>query len=272
MIHPTAIIHPTAQLAPDVEVGPYCVIGQDVVIGAGTRLSSHVVIEDFSRLGERCQVASGAVIGGLPQDLGFQGERSYAVIGNDVVIREYVTVNRASGEEAETVVEDGVMLMAYSHLGHNSRVGARAILANNVHLGGHVVIGERAFIGGMCVVHQHCRIGRLCMVSGFTGTRQDMPPFAMMSGRPATVRGINRVGLKRSGFSPAERDRVKRAFGLLWSSELSVKQAIEHIRETFEPDPNIEELLQFVESSRRGIRHPRIQSLDDEEQSLEPVG
>jgi UDP-N-acetylglucosamine acyltransferase len=256
LIHPTAIIHPSAQLGAGVQIGPYCVIEAHVSLGAGTILGPHVVVLANSRLGQRCSVASGAVLGGLPQDHGFGGEPSGVLIGNDVVIRECVTINRATGEGLNTIVGNGCMIMAYTHLAHNCHLGERVILANNVQLAGYVQLGDDAFIGGTCVVHQFVKIGRLTIMGGFTGTRQDLPPFAMTEGRPATVRGINTVGLKRKGFSLQARTQLKQAYHTLFFSQHNTTDAIEALRATTPEgaDANIDELVAFIQQSKRGIR------------------
>jgi UDP-N-acetylglucosamine acyltransferase len=255
--HPTAIIDPHAQLGKNVQVGPYSVIGPHVTLGEGCQIGPHVVIEPYTLLGDGCTVGPGSVLGGLPQDYGFGGEISYVRIGNEVRIRECVTINRATGEGNATEVGSGSFLMAYSHLGHNVRLGQRVVLANSVQLAGYVTVGDDAFIGGMCVVHQFVTIGRMTIMGGFTGTRQDLPPFALTEGRPAEIRGINRIGLKRKGFDLGQRTRLKQAFHHLFFSSLGTATAIAHIREEIsplhQPDPNVEELIDFVLHTKRGI-------------------
>ncbi len=255
-IHPTAVIDPTATLGENVAIGPYSVIGPHCHIGDHTKLGSHVVLEEYVTLGTHCQVASGAVLGGLPQDHNFGGETSYVRIGNHTVIRECVTINRATGEGKVTEVGDECMIMAYSHLAHNCKLGNGVILANNVQMAGYVEVGDYAFISGTCVFHQFVRIGRLVIMSGLSGSRQDIPPFAMTDKRPARVIGINKVGLKRRGFTLEQRTRIKQAFHYLWFSKLNTQQAIEAIRANVEVDENVEELIQFVQSSKRGIYRP----------------
>lgn len=256
-IHPTAIIDPTVELGEDVKIGPYAVVGPQSRIGDGTIIGPHVVIEGYTSIGRNCEISPGAVIGGKPQDHGFGNETSYVRIGDEVIVRECVTINRGTGEGSETVVGDGSMLMAYSHLAHNCNLGAHVVLANNVQLAGYVQIGDYAFIGGTCVVHQFVQIGRLSIIGGFSGTRQDVPPFAMAEGRPhVTVKGINSVGLKRRGFDREARSRLKKAYYFLWFSKLNIQQAIESIHRDIDFDPNIEELIAFTLNSKRGIRRP----------------
>lgn len=252
-IHPTAIIDPTAELAAGVEIGPYAIIGPKCKVGEGTKIASHAVLQEFVTLGKNCQVSQGAVLGGHPQDLKFKGEESYVIVGDNTVIRECVTLNRASGEGKETRVGNGCMLMAYSHLGHNCRIGDEVILANSVNLGGHVEVDDFAFLGGVGAYHQNIRIGKLAIVGGFSGARQDVPPFAMATGCPAAIVGLNKVGLKRRGYDLSARTRIKTAFNLLWFSELNTTQAVAAVRSELGSDPDIEELLKFVETSKRGI-------------------
>lgn len=258
LIHPTAVIDPTAQIATGVSIGPYSVVGPQTRIGEGTQIGPHVVIEGYTTLGRNCQVSAGAVIGGTPQDLHFGGETSFVEIGDNVIIRECVTINRATGEGEATRVGDGCMLMAYCHLAHNCQLGSNVVMANNVQLAGYVTIGDYSFMGGMCVVHQFVNIGRLAIVGGFSGTRQDIPPFAMAEGRPrATVKGINSVGLKRRDFDREARSRLKKAYFYLFFSKLNIEQAVETIhREIGNEDPNVEELIQFTRNSKRGIYRP----------------
>lgn len=268
-IHPTAVIDPSVELGSNVAIGPYAVIGPETRIGDNSIIGPHAVIEGYATLGTNCQVSSGAVISGPPQDLHFGGEKSFVTIGNNVIIRECVTINRATGEGQTTSVGDNSMIMAYSHLAHNCQLGEGVILANNVQLAGHVEIGDYAFIGGTCVVHQFVQIGRLSIIGGFSGTRQDIPPFAMTEGRPqATIKGINSVGLKRRGFDREARSRLKKAYFYLWFSRLNIQQAIEAIHRDIEPDPSIDELIAFTINSKRGIHRPDEQA-DYSEENVE---
>lgn len=255
-IHPTAIIDPLAQLGADVEVGPYSIIGPHCKIGDRTTIGSHVVLESHVLLGSDCQVASGAILGGHPQDLKFKNEPTWVRIGDGCVIRECVTVNRATGEGNETIIGEKCMLMAYAHVAHNCILGNEVILANSVQLGGHVEIGDYAFIGGQCAIHQFVKIGKLAIISGFSASRQDVPPFSMTDGRIATVAGINKIGLKRRGFDLAARTRMKKAFQTLFFTGMNYKQAIEALQAEGEICPEIQELISFIQSSTRGIYRP----------------
>lgn len=254
-IHPTAIIDPAALLDEGVEVGPYSIIGAGVHVGANTIIGPHVIIENGSVIGADCRIASGAVLGGPPQDLAYKGEPTGIRIGNGTQIRECVTINRATGEGEETVIGENCFFMAYSHAAHNCRIGNNVILANAVQLGGYVQLGDYSFIGGGSVMHQFVRVGRMAFLGGASATRQDIPPFAMTDGRPASIQGINSIGLRRRGLTSGERQLLKKAFFYLWFSGLNQSQAIEAIRANLEMNPYIQELLDFVLSSKRGISH-----------------
>ncbi len=254
-IHPTAIIDSTTTVAEGVSIGPYVVIGPKCEIAEGCVISPHVVLESHVRLGKGCTVAAGAVLGGLPQDYSFDGVDSYVDIGENTQVREYVTINRATKENEATRVGSGSMIMAYCHVAHDCQVGSNTTLANNVTLAGFVEIGDGVFVSGTILMHQFVKIGRLSFICPFGGTRQDVPPFAMTEGRPqVTVVGINKVGLRRAGFSLEERNNVKKAYHHLWFSKLNLKDAIEKIEaEGLMKDPNIVELVDFVRDSKRGI-------------------
>jgi UDP-N-acetylglucosamine acyltransferase len=264
-IHPSAIIDPTALIGENVQIGPYVIIGPHCTVGDNCQLGAHTVLESHTRLGKDCRVAPHAALGGLPQDLSYKGEETWVEIGEGCEIREFVTVNRASGEGKTTVVGAGSMLMAGSHVGHNCRLAEHVILANNVALGGHVEVGEYAFIGGASVVHQFCRIGRLVIMSGFTATRQDITPFAMAHDYPAVISGINVVGLRRRGFGQETRMKLKRTYKELFAPGVNLKTAMEKVRAEMGDDPQIAELLDFIESSKRGVIGRVIDPCDTED-------
>lgn len=251
-IHPSAVIDSSAIIADSAKIGPFCVIGPNTRIDDNVELKSNVTIE-HSEIGEGTTIYSGAVIGTAPQDLGYTNENTKTVIGKNCKIREFVTVNRASGEGNATIIGDNCMLMTSAHVAHNCVLGNNVILANLATLAGHVEVGNFAFIGGTVVVHQNCRIGEMTIMGGFSGTRQDLPPYAKTEGRPAAIIGINVVGLRRRGLNPEERTNLKKAFNLLWFSGLNTKQAIEQIRNDIPLNEQIENLINFVETSKRGV-------------------
>jgi len=235
IIHPTAVIEDGAVIGDNADIGPHAVILRHVTIGPN------------------CRIHAGAVIGDLPQDLAFQAAETFVHIGADCVIREHVTIHRGTKPGTATVVSDGCYLMAHSHLAHNVRLGNRVILANGALLAGYVDVGDLAFISGNVVVHQFVRIGRLAMLSGGCGIGKDVPPFCTTVGLERNaIGGLNAIGMKRAGLSPAERAEVKRAFTLLYRSNLNVSQALERIRQEFTDGPALE-IVQFAAASRRGI-------------------
>lgn len=252
-IHQTAIVDGRARLGRDVQVGPFAVIEGDVEIGDGCVIGPRVSVMAHTTLGPGCKVHTGAVLGDWPQDGAFGGETSYVKIGANCKIREYVTIHRGTKPGTDTVVGDGCFLMALSHLAHNVRLGNNVIVANNALLAGYVEVGDRAFISGGVAVHQFVRIGRLAMVGGLAAVSKDVPPFCMVRTNGLNrIAGLNVVGLKRAGLTPAQRLEVKRAFDLLYRDGLNVSQAVVKIRESFAGGPALE-LAGFAEQSKRGL-------------------
>jgi UDP-N-acetylglucosamine acyltransferase len=251
-IHPTAIIHPSAQLGTDVEIGPYACIGEEVVIGDRTVIHAHVMIDRYTRLGEGNQVFFSAALGGTPQDRKFTGERSYLVIGDRNLIREFVTLHRATGEGLSTVIGNDNMLMSYAHLGHNCRVGNGVMMANAAMAGGHSVIDDRAVIGAMVGLHQFMRVGELAMIGGYSRVVQDVPPYTMAEGRPSQVVGLNSVGLRRAQVPPEVQNDLKAAYRLLYRSSLNRSQALERIRAEVNPSREIQVLVDFLSHIKEG--------------------
>ena len=252
-IHPTAVIDPGARLGEDVEIGPYSLVGSQVTIGDRSVIRSHVVLEGTVEIGRDNIIGPGSIVGGAPQDLAFKPEtHSRVTIGDNNIIREHCTIHRGTTEGSATVVGNDNFLMTAVHLGHNSRVGHGVIMANNSMLGGHVQIGDRAFLGGGATFHQYVHVGRFAMVQGRSGFSKDIPPFLVGAGRNLIV-GMNVIGLRRAGFSAAERDEIKRAFKLLYRAGLNAKQAVEQAA-ALEFGPNGREFFEFVANARkRGI-------------------
>jgi UDP-N-acetylglucosamine acyltransferase len=251
LIHPTAIVDPGAQLGVDVRIGPYAIVGPHVSVGDGTVLGPHAVLERYVRMGERCRVHAGAVIGGDPQDLKFKGEETWAEIGDDTVIREYVTVNRGTTQSFRTSVGKGCLLMAYVHLGHDCHVGDGVIFANTTGLAGHVTVGDRAIINGMVGIQQFLRIGTFAYVGGHSAVRKDIPPYCKTDGD--RVLGLNRIGLQRSGMSPESLAALTTAYRLFYRSRLNIGQALERARAELTAVPEVETFLAFIESSEKGV-------------------
>jgi UDP-N-acetylglucosamine acyltransferase len=252
-IHPTALVDPGAKIGANVEIGPFSTIGPEVVIGDNTIVQSHVVIEGEVAIGTGNFIGHGAVIGGPPQDLSFSPERKTRVeIGDENVIREYCTIHRGSPEGSATKIGDKNFLMAGAHLGHNCAIGDNVIIANSCLLGGHLRVENGAFLGGGGVFHQHMRIGRLALTQGASGFSKDIPPF-LIAAEINYVFGVNVIGLRRAGFSGRDRDEIKAAFKLLYTSGLNISQALEKAA-TMELGAPAREFFAFVAAAgKRGI-------------------
>lgn len=253
MIDKTAIIDPSAVIAEDAVIGPNVIIGKNVKIGARTRVIANAYIE-YSEIGEDCTISPFATIGSEPQDLGYKGEETKVVIGNGTIIKENVTVHRgAACGDYTTRIGNKCLLMVGSHVAHNCVLDDEVILANLVTLGGHVHVGFGAFIGGMSVFHQNIRIGKMAIISGFSAARQDILPYSKGEGRPPVARGLNVVALKRRGFSMADIDVARSAFKYLISPNYNTTQAIEKIREEGKVNSIVEDMIEFVQTSKRGV-------------------
>jgi len=258
VIHPTAIVSPHAELEDGVEVGPYSIIGDNVQIGEGTKIGPHVSIEGWTKIGKRCRILQGAVIGTPAQDVHYKGERSFVEIGDDNLIREYVTIHRATGEESKTYIGNNNFLMAYSHIAHNCWIGNRVVIANMGTLAGHVRVEDRAIIGGLSAVHQYVRIGKYAMIGGCSKVVKDIIPFSIADGHPASLWGLNIVGLRRANFPLSTRNILKKAYKILFRSGLNIAQALEKIENELEGSEEIEYLCNFIRTSKRGISKERL--------------
>ncbi|MBD3246514.1 MAG: acyl-ACP--UDP-N-acetylglucosamine O-acyltransferase [Candidatus Omnitrophica bacterium] len=252
-IHPTAMVHENALLQDGVCVGPHAIVGPDVSIGAGTSLAAFAQVIGHTEIGRSCQIFSYAVIGSIPQDLKYKGERSYLKIGDYNRIREFVTVNPGTERDAVTRIGNGNLLMAYSHIAHDCVIGNNNILANNATLAGYVTIEDKAVIGGLAAVHQFCRIGAYSIVGGCSKVVQDIPPYSMCDGHPAKVHGLNLVGLRRASMPTATVQALKKAFKILFFEQHSYSQGAKKIRGEGPCVPEVESLLKFVAESKRGI-------------------
>ena len=250
-IAPNAVVAPGARLGNNVTVGPFAVIDENVVVGDNCVIGPHVYLTGHTTLGEGTKVHNGAVVGDAPQDLHYQGETTYVDIGRNCVIREYVTIHRGTDPGTRTVIGDNVMLMAFSHVGHNCQIANNVVVANATLLAGHVQVGERAFISANCMVHQFVRIGRLAMVGGGNAMNQDLPPFCLL--QKDEVLGTNIVGLRRAGLSDTARNALHQAVKTYFFYNLPRMNAIEKIRNEVEPCPEIQEFIDFVMETKRGI-------------------
>lgn len=253
MIHPSAIVHPSANLDRGVEIGPYCLVGEHVKIGRGTVLQAHVVVNGWTSIGEDCQIFPFATIGSSSQDRKYEGERAFTAIGHRTVLREYVSIQRATGEDEVTSIGDGCLLLAYVHIAHNCRLGNGVTMSNLAQLAGHCIVGNYAGIGGMAGSHQFVRVGDYAFVGGFSKIVRDIPPFFLVEGNPAKPYGLNTTGLKRAGFSADAVAEIKRCYKLMYSSKLNLQQALEEMKTSVTTDQG-RELIAFLEAdSQRGI-------------------
>ena len=254
-VHPTAVVHPKAELGDGVFVGPYTVIGEDVRIGKGTRIESHVVIEGWTDIGEECRIHSFVSLGAPPQHLQYKGEKTVVRIGHHNILREYVTVNRATVfGGGVTSLGDHNFLMAYVHIAHDCHVGSHVVMANAATLAGHIFIGDHAIVGGLSGIHQYVRVGPYSMVGGCSALGQDVPPFMRAAGGyRAKLFGVNTIGLKRQGFQDDRIRLLKRVYRTLFRSDMALADAVKKVRDDFGDSEDVRTLLAFMDGTKRGI-------------------
>lgn len=254
MIHPTAIVDSGARLDTSVDVGAYSIIGSDVEIGAGSWIGPHVVILGPTRIGRENRVFQFCSLGDAPQHVGYKGEPTRLEIGDRNTIREYCTLNRGTVEGGgKTVVGDDNFVMAYCHVAHDCRIGHRTVFANASSLAGHVHVGNYAFLGGFTLIHQYCRVGAHCMTGVNTTLFKDVPPFVTVAGQGGTPHGINVRGLRRRGFDEAAVLAIKRAYKTLYLSGMRLEQAVEEIERMAASRAELNEFIEFIKTSKRGI-------------------
>ena len=253
-IHETAIVPQSARVGSGCHIGPYCVLGEHVTLADSVRLDSHVVVDGHTRIGEGTQVFPFVSIGLAPQDLKYSGEQTNVEIGERNQIREFVTIHRGtSGGGGLTKIGNDNLLMAQAHVAHDCRVGNNVIMANAATLAGHVEIADRASVGAYSGVHQFCRVGYEAFIGGYSVVVKDAPPFAMIQGNHAKCFGLNRVGVKRRGYSAETVKKLNHAFHLLLSAKLNTTQATEKIGEEIKDCPEVDLLVDFIKTSNRGI-------------------
>ncbi len=250
-IHKTAIIDETASIAPDVEIGAYAIIGKDTVIESGCKIGESANIQ-YAHIGKNTKISPFASIGGEPQDLGYKQEKTGVIIGENCWIREFATVNRASGEGKNTIIGNNCMLMAYTHVAHNCVLGDNVIMANEATLGGHCHVGFGAFLGGNSTFHQNLRIGDMAIISGVSAARLDIIPYCKAEGIPCLPVGLNAIGLRRKGVDKESRDAIHKAIRILRNEQYNTTQALEVIEKEFKGNKYIDNLVKFVRTSKRG--------------------
>ena len=252
-IHPTAIISSKVELGQDIHIGPYTIIEDDVKIGNGTCIGNHNTICSGTTIGENCLIYHNTSIGEAPQDLKYEGEKTLTLIGDNVLIRESVTINRGTNAFGKTIIGNNVLLMASVHIGHDCIIGDNTIMANLSTLGGHVELGEWVNLGGGVMVHQFVKIGSQSFIGGGFRVVQDVPPFIIAAGEPLRFAGINKIGLERRGFSEESRNIIKKAYRMYFVSKLNRGEAIIKIKSELSKSEEIQKLIKFIENSERGI-------------------
>ncbi|MGA0846079.1 MAG: acyl-ACP--UDP-N-acetylglucosamine O-acyltransferase [Luteolibacter sp.] len=255
VIHPSAIVSPLAKIGQNVRIGPFCVVGANVELGDDCVLHSHVVIEGHSRIGRANEFFPFAAIGGKTQDLKYQGEPTYLEIGDHNVFRENTTVHRGTHEKLPTRIGSHNLLLCYAHVAHECQLGNHIILSNSVGLAGHIIVEDHAIISGFAAAHQFCRIGCHAIVGGLSKIVQDVPPFMIVDGNPATTRGVNLVGLQRRGFPEEDIRSLKTAYKKLFlKKDTNLANALSSLKASHEGDtPQVAKLIHFIESSERGV-------------------
>lgn len=253
MMQPLAYIHPDAKIASSVVIDPFVYIDKDVEIGEGTHIGSNVTIFEGVRIGKNCNIFPGAVIGAIPQDLKFKGEKTYVIIGDNTNIRECATVHRGTASKGKTVVGNDCLIMAYCHVAHDCLLHDHIIMSNAVQLAGEVVVDDWAILGGGTLVHQFSHIGTHVMIQGGSKVNKDIPPYAIAAREPISYCGINSVGLNRRGFTREQIASIQDTYRLFYMSGLNVTQAIEQIEATVAETPERNTILEFVKGSPRGV-------------------
>jgi UDP-N-acetylglucosamine acyltransferase len=252
--HQFSVIHPNAKIGENVEIGPFTYIEEDVVIGDNTWIGPNVSIMNGTRMGSGCKVFQGAIVGNIPQDLKFNNEITYLEIGNNVIIREYCTLNRGTTAAGKTVIKDNCLLMAYVHVAHDCVINENCILANNVNLAGHIEVGSYAILGGLTAVHQFTNIGAHAFVGGGSLVSVDVPPFVRVARNPLSYAGVNSVGLRRRGFSSEQINTITDIYRILFVKGFNHKTAMHIIKTEKEATDEKDLILDFIENqSKRGI-------------------
>lgn len=253
MNQPLAYVHPGAKIAQNVVIEPFVTIHNNVEIEEGTWIGPHVTIMEGARIGKNCRIFPGAVISAIPQDLKFKQEDTLTVIGNNVTIREFVTVNRGTRDKMKTLIGDNALLMAYAHIAHDCNIGKHCIIANAVNIAGHVKVGDFAIIGGLSAVHQFVNIGQHAMISGGSLIRKDVPPFTKAAREPLSYTGINSIGLRRRGFTNEQINAIQDIYRCLYLRGYNITQALAIIETELPVTPERDEIVSFIQRSDRGI-------------------
>ncbi len=251
--HPMAYVHPTAIIGKDVTISPFSSIYEDVEIGDGTWIGPNVTIMSGARIGKNCKIYPGTVISGEPQDLKYEGEKTLTYIGDNTTVRECVTINKGTNALGYTKIGKNCLIMATAHIAHDCVVGDHVVIVNAVGLAGHIEVGDFAFIGGFSAVHQFTKIGEHAFIAGATQIRKDVPPYVKAAKNPVAYAGVNAIGLRRKGFTSEEIYEIQGIYRILYQQKNNVSQAVEQILEKFPDSTHRQIILDFIDSSERGI-------------------
>ncbi|MCI5783165.1 MAG: acyl-ACP--UDP-N-acetylglucosamine O-acyltransferase [Bacteroidales bacterium] len=253
MKQPLSYIHPAAKIHPSVIIDPFVTIDKNVEIGEGTWIGSNVTIMEGARIGKNCRIFPGAVISAIPQDLKFQGEDTVAIIGDNTTLRECVTVNRGTASKGKTVVGNNCLIMAYSHVAHDTVIGNNVIISNATQIAGEVVVDDFAVIGGGTMIHQFCHIGCHVMIQGGALIGKDVPPYVKAGREPLVYSGVNSIGLRRRNFTNDQINDIQSTYRFLYLSKYNVSDALDHIEAELPATKERDEIIMFIRNSRRGI-------------------
>ena len=252
-MYKNSIISPKSNIDTSVEIGPFCIIEDNVSIDKNCKIHSHVIIKSGTSIGQDCEIFSGAVLGEIPQDLKYNGEKTKLKIGNNNIIREYVTIHKATADRKITEIGNNCMLMAYSHIAHDSIIKNNVILSNGVQVGGHVDIDDFVIVGGATPIHQFCKLGKFSFIGGGYRVVQDVPPYIKAMGEPLKYFGVNSIGLSRNQFSSDQISLIKKAYKILYRSEYNISQAVNILNNDYSDNEQINEIINFIDNSNRGI-------------------
>lgn len=252
-IHPSAIVDKKSDIGKNVEIGPFSIIEKNVKIGDNTKIGPNALIRSYTSIGTGCSIFNGAVIGEIPMDLKFDGEKSKLVIGDRTIIREFSTIHRGTKDRGITKIGSDCLIMSYGHVAHDVVIGDNVIVSISVNIAGHVEVDDHAIIGGCTPVHQFCKIGKHAFIGGGRLILQDIPPYILATGEPLKYSGINSVGLRRRKFNLESRKTIKRVYSLIYQSELNLSQAVKKIKSDFELTDEVKTILDFINRSDRGL-------------------
>jgi len=253
VIHRTALVDPSAQVGRDVTIDAYAIIGPHVVVGDNCAIGPHAVLERNVRLGQGVRIGAGTILGGPPQDVKYKGEETWVEIGDATLIREYCTINRGTSATGKTSVGARCFIMTYVHFAHDCQIGNDVIVANSVQMAGHVRVDDRAIISGLTPIHQFVRVGTLAFIGGGSRVNQDIPPYTKAVGNPLHLYGLNSVGLQRAGLTPDTKLALKKAYRMVFNSDLTLTQGLARARAELPPLAEIDTFLRFIEESQRGV-------------------